>query len=158
MNIPVIINGEKYMLQEDPDEKLIEVLRKQNLFSVKLGCAEGICGSCTVLLNGKPVPACKLPVALAMNQEIITLEHFSKTPEYAVITKGFAKAGIKLCGYCNAGKFFAAASILSNKQKPTRSSVREQVKHLSPCCTDIDTLINGIIYAAEIQSHSTKEV
>ncbi len=157
MNIPVIINGDKYMLQANPDEMLIDVLRKHNLYSVKLGCAEGVCGSCTVLLNGKPIPACKLPIALAMNQEIETLEHFSKTSEYAFISKGFAKAGIKLCGYCNAGKIFAAASILENKQKPTRASVREQIKHLSPCCTDIDTLINGIIYAADLQSHGIKE-
>lgn len=157
MNIPVIINGDKYMLQEAPEEKLINVLRKQKLFSVKLGCAEGVCGACTVLLNGKPVPACTLPVGLTINQEIITLEYFSKTDEYNCIMKGFTKAGIKLCGYCNAGKILAAASILENKQKPTRAAIREQIKHLSPCCTDIDTLINGIIYAADLFNHSTKE-
>ena len=158
MNIPVIINGEKNMLQASPDEKLMNVLRNLNLYTVKPGCTEGICGSCTVLMNKKPVPSCRIPVALAMNQEIETLEYFSKTEEYSSITKGFAKAGIKLCGYCNAGKIFAAFSILQTRQKPTRASVREQVKHLSPCCTDIDTLINGIIYAADLHSKIKKEV
>ena len=57
MNIPMIINGERIMVQANPEEKLIDVLRSMKLFSVKLGCASGICGSCTVLLNGKPVPA-----------------------------------------------------------------------------------------------------
>lgn len=157
MNIPVIINGERIQLQANPDDKLLDVLRKQNLYLVKLGCGKGTCGSCTILFNGKPVPSCKVPVALAMNQEITTLEYYIKTEQYTYIKKGFEKAGIKLCGYCNAGKIFAATSILENRQKPTRASVKEQVKHLSPCCTDIDTLINGIIYAADIQSHSKKE-
>lgn len=157
MNIPIIINGERTIIQASPDEKLIDVLRSLNLFSAKLGCDQGVCGSCTVLLNGKPIPACRIPVALSMNQEITTLEHFSKTEEYAHIIKGFAKAGIKLCGYCNAGKIFAAASILNDRQKPTRASIKEQVKHLSPCCTDIDTLINGIIYAAESKSRTKKD-
>lgn len=158
MNIPVIINGERIQLQANPDDKLLDVLRKQNLYLVKLGCGKGTCGSCTILLNGKPVPSCKVPVALVMNQEITTLEYYSKTEQYTYIKKGFEKAGIKLCGYCNAGKVFAATSILENRKKPTRASVKEQIKHLSPCCTDIDTLINGIIYAADIQSHSKKEV
>lgn len=158
MNIPVIINGDRIMIQAEPDEMLIDVLRGLKFFSVKLGCGEGVCGSCTILLNGKPVPACKIAVALVMNQEIETLEYFQKSEEYNYISKGFAKAGIKLCGYCNSGKIFAAAAILRNKQKPTRSSIKEQVKHLSPCCTDIDTLINGIIYAADIKSHTKKDI
>ncbi len=154
MNIPIIINGDRIMLQAEPDEKLIDVLRSLKFFSVKLGCAEGVCGACTILLNGNPVPACKLAVSLAMNQEIVTLEYFSKSEEYSYIVKGFAKAGIKLCGYCNSGKIFAAAQILKDRQKPSRTEIKKKIQHLSPCCTDIDTLTNGIIYAAEFQANS----
>ncbi len=154
MNIPVIINGERIMIQAEPDEKLIDVLRSLKLLSVKLGCAEGVCGACTVLLNEKPVPACKVSVALVMNQEVETLEYFAKSDEYLYITKGFSKAGIKLCGYCNAGKIFAAAAILKANQKPSRSEIKAQIQHLSPCCTDIDTLTNGIIFASEYKLNS----
>lgn len=149
MNFTVTLNGKKQIIQASPSDSLMLVLRRYNLLSVKLGCGKGSCGSCTVLFNGKPVPSCKIPVALAMNQEIETLEHFSETEAYQDIMKGFSKAGIKLCGYCNAGKIFAAASILTEKTKPTRVSIRERIAHLSPCCTDIDTLINGILYAVE---------
>ena len=134
MNFTVTLNGKKQIIQASPSDSLMLVLRRYNLLSVKLGCGKGSCGSCTVLFNGKPVPSCKIPVALAMNQDIM---------------KGFSNAGIKLCGYCNAGKIFAAASILTEKTKPTRVSIRERIAHLSPCCTDIDTLINGILYAVE---------
>ena len=63
--------------------------------------------------------------------------------------KGFSKAGIKLCGFCDTGKIFAARSILLSPEKPNRNTIHEEVSHLSPCCTDEDTLINGILYAVE---------
>ena len=155
MNFTITLNGKKTIIQAQPSEDLLSVLRKEKLFSVKLGCGAGHCGSCTILYNGKPVPSCKIPVGIAMNQEIETLESFKQTEAYQDILKGFSKAGIKLCGYCNAGKIFADASVLIAKEKPTRTSIREQVEHLSPCCTDIDTLINGILYAVEAYNKRT---
>ena len=118
MNFTITLNGKKTIIQAQPSEDLLSVLRKEKLFSVKLGCGAGHCGSCTILYNGKPVPSCKIPVGIAMNQEIETLESFKQTEAYQDILKGFSKAGIKLCGYCNAGKIFAAASVLIAKEKP----------------------------------------
>lgn len=155
MNIPIILNGERIMIQASADETLLNVLRTQKCLSVKEGCSKGSCGSCTVLLNKKPVPSCKIPIALVINQEIETLEYFYKSEIYTDIIKGFSKAGIKLCGFCNTGKIFAAAYIIGLNEKPTRTSIRENVKHLSPCCTDINTLINGIIYAFDFYSRRT---
>lgn len=152
MNIPMIINNEKILVQSAADASLLSVLRKQRLVQVKRGCELGICGSCTVLMNDKPVPSCKIPVALAMNKEIITLEHFMKDEMYISIMKGFTRAGIKLCGYCNSGKIFAAKAILSTSARPTRAKIAEYTQNLSPCCTDQDTLINGILYAFEIHN------
>ena len=156
MNIPVILNGEKMQLNSSADRTLLSVLRENKLLSAKRGCEKGICGSCTVLLDGKPVPSCKVPVALSMNRRIETLEYFQKTEDYSDIAKGFNRAGIKLCGFCNSGKIFAARSIILSNTKPTRDSIREEVKHLSPCCTDEDTLINGIIYAFDYHIKRTE--
>ena len=64
MKIPVTINGKKIILDENPDEKLLFVLRKQKLISVKIGCEAGKCGFCTVLLNDKPVSSCLIPVGI----------------------------------------------------------------------------------------------
>ncbi len=155
MNFTLTLNGQKTLLQAAPSESLLAVLRRMNLLSVKVGCEAGVCGSCTIMYNGKPVPSCKIPVGITMNQEIETLEHFSKTEAYSDIMKGFQKAGIKLCGYCNSGKIFAAASVLAAKNKPTRASIRALISHLSPCCTDMDTLINGILYAVEAYNKRT---
>lgn len=149
MNISTNINGTDVMLSCNPDSSLLSVLRNNKLYSAKRGCEDGICGSCTVLLDGNPVPSCLVPICLVEKKNVQTLEYFQKTDEYADIIKGFNKAGIKLCGFCNAGKIFAARTILLSNSKPTRKSIQEQVSHLSPCCTDEDTLINGIIYALE---------
>ena len=155
MNFTLTLNDKKTIIQASPSESLMLVLRKLGMLSVKPGCENGICGSCTVLFNGKPVPSCKIPIAITMNQEIETLEHFSQTEAYLDILKGFSKAGIKLCGYCNAGKIFAAASLLTAKNRPTRTSIKKLISHLSPCCTDIDTLINGILYSIDFYNKRT---
>ena len=73
------------------------------------------------------------------------------TKDYEIIMKGFDLANIKLCGYCNAGKIFCAYQILKKNKIPSREQILNQIKTLSPCCTDINTLANGIIYAFEIK-------
>ena len=151
MKIPVTLNGEKIVLEAHSEESLMKVLQKNHCLSVKTGCSHGFCGACTVLMDNLPVPSCKIPIGIAKGTEIITMEYFSKTPEYDSIMEGFTKAGIKLCGYCNAGKIFAALQIIRQSKIPSREEITSQVNHLSPCCTDTETLVNGIIYAIKLK-------
>ena len=155
MKIPVILNEVKIVLEAEPDDRLLAVLRRQNLLSVKCGCSEGHCGACTVLLDGKPVPSCIIPAAVVRDSSIMTLEHFSKTEDYQDIISGFGKAGIHMCGFCNAGKIFSAWSVISTGAKPDRKAITEAVSFLSPCCTDTVTLVNGILYAADFRMKRT---
>lgn len=150
MKIPVLLNGNKVTLEALPDELLMNVLRNSSCHSVKSGCDEGFCGACTVLVNDKNIAACKCPVGLVKDCDITTLDYFSKSEEYEAIMEGFSKAGIQLCGYCNAGKIFSAYQILKMQKKATRTDIIQQVKHLSPCCVDLESLVNGIIYAINI--------
>ena len=156
MKIPVTLNGTKTIFDASPDESLLTVLEKNSITSAKRGCLQGTCGACTVLLNDRPVAACKVAVGLVINSNIMTLDYFSKTEEYSDISEGFSKAGFKLCGYCNAGKFFAAHEILKMNKMPTRNDIAEVVEHLSPCCVDRETLINGILYAAQINDKKSQ--
>lgn len=158
MKIPVTLNKTKIILDEQPDELLCKVLHKNGCTSVKEGCMEGGCGSCTVLINDIPSASCKIPVGLVRDFDIVTLDFFEKSDFYSVIMEGFNKAGIKLCGYCNAGKIFSAYQILKNTKIPTREEIKEQMKHLSSCCTDLETLVNGVIYAMQVQARKLKRV
>lgn len=152
MKIPVTLNEEKTILDVQPDESLLKILQEQGCSSAKSGCKQGLCGSCTILLNDKPVASCKIPAGLIKDAEIVTLEHFSKTDAFKNIMEGFNKAGIKLCGYCNAGKIFSTYQILKMNKKPERKEIAEQVRHLAPCCTDLESLVNGIVYAVDISN------
>lgn len=158
MKIPVLLNGSQTILEAHPEESLMNVLRRNGCPSVKSGCRSGFCGACTILFDGKPVSSCKLPVGIAKNHDIITLEYFVKSQEYQIIMSGFDKAGIKLCGHCNAGKIFSAYQILQLSKILTRQEISDDVKNLSPCCTDLDTLVNGIIYALQISSKRIERI
>ncbi|MCR4734968.1 MAG: 2Fe-2S iron-sulfur cluster binding domain-containing protein [Treponema sp.] len=158
MKIPVTLNGTKTDFEADPDESLMKVLRKYKCMSVKEGCNKGFCGSCTVLLDNNPVASCKVPVGLVKDGDIVTLDYFRKTEECLDILKGFSKAGIKLCGYCDAGKIFTTYEILKMNKMPSRKEITEKVRHLSPCCTDLETLVNGILYAINIRNSNYERI
>ena len=153
MNVPVILNGNKTILEAPADETLMSVLRRIGCASVKCGCGQGTCGSCTVLLNDNPVATCKIPLGIVQNADIVTLEYFERTKEYSIIMKGFELAGIKMCGLCDSGKIFSAYQLVKLNKIPDRDEIYEQVRSLAPCCTDLNTLINGIILAIEIRDH-----
>ena len=150
MKIPVTLNGTKTILDAHADESLMKVLHKNGCISVKSGCSSGFCGSCTILLDDHPAASCKIPAGVVRNSDIVTLDYFTKTEEYSIIMAGFQKAGIKLCGYCTAGKVFSAYQILKSPKMPKREEIADYVKALSPCCTDLETLVNGILYSVQI--------
>ena len=158
MKIPVTLNGTRTILEGNPEDSLMKVLHKNSCLSVKAGCCKGFCGACTILLEDKPVASCKIPLGIIKGDDIVTLDYFSKTEEYGLIMQGFNKAGIKLCGYCNAGKIFSAYQLLNMTKIPNRAEITESVKNLSPCCTDLETLVNGIIYAIQFASKRLKRV
>ncbi|MCQ2582352.1 MAG: 2Fe-2S iron-sulfur cluster-binding protein [Treponema sp.] len=149
MNIPITLNGNKIILDSRPEESLMSVLRKKNCQSVKCGCNGGSCGSCTVLMNDSPVASCRIPVGIIRDNDIVTLDYFAGTKEYTAITQGFELAGIKLCGYCDAGKIFLTYQILKSNKLFTKQEIINQVKGLAPCCTDLNTLCKGIMLAVE---------
>ena len=153
MNVPVVLNGNKTILEAPADETLMSVLRRIGCASVKCGCGQGMCGSCTVLLNDSPVATCKIPLGIIQNADIVTLEYFERTKEYSIIKKGFELAGIKLCGLCDSGKIFSAYQLIKMNKIPSKDEIREQVRSLAPCCTDLNTLIKGIIIALDIRDN-----
>lgn len=155
MKINLTINEQEFSLNENPGEKLLGILRKQNFLSAKCGCENSSCGACAVLLDGKCVLSCAIPIGILNGAKIVTLEFFSKQTQYQEIMAGFEKAGVSLCGYCNAGKIFAAYEIIITFSNPTREQIFERIRSLKDCCVEYDTLINGIIYASQI--HFEKE-
>ena len=155
MRFDLTLNDEKITIEAEPETKLLDLLRNRKLLSVKQGCDKANCGSCAVLLDGEPVFSCLIPCGILRNSNIVTLEHFTKQAAYQEIMKGFEKAGVSLCGWCNPGKIFAAYSVIKKYSNPTREQAAKAILDLRECCVERDTLINGIIYASQI--HFEKE-
>jgi len=158
-----LVDEESLQVEESPNESLQHVLRRNGFTSIKLGCEEGRCGNCMVLLNDHAVPSCKIPVGLTKVKKIksddgkkitsiVTLDYFKKLSgrEYECIMDGFDDAGISLCGYCDAGKIFIAYDLIKHNKSLSKEMVLNAVQDLNPCCTDSETLVEGILRAFEI--------
>jgi carbon-monoxide dehydrogenase small subunit len=152
MKMQLTINEEQVLFDVDPEMKLLSFLRSRGLMSAKQGCGEGHCGACTVLLDDEAVPSCLVPMAAVWNSSIVTLEHFSKTPEYGDILQGFAQTGVRFCGFCDAGKIFAAYQLLKNRgERPERSGIIKTMEAFSCHCMDSGRITNGILIAANLR-------
>jgi len=107
------VNGRGEQLAIDPRLSLLDVLRESlDLTSVKRGCDEGTCGSCTVLLDGKRVPACLIPAALCHDQAVTTVEGLAVDGELSAIQTAFVRHQATDCGFCTPGQVVAAQAIL----------------------------------------------
>jgi carbon-monoxide dehydrogenase small subunit len=148
MKIPLTLNGVAITINADPDTKLLEALRKENCVDVKCGCGLGLCGACAVLVNLSPVPACVVPVVAVRNCRIVTLEHYKTFPLYEDIQNGFKQAGVKLCGFCDAGKIFAAHDLITRSEHLSREQVEAALSSLGCRCVEENLLVNAVLYAA----------
>ncbi len=147
MKIPVLLNSEKMILDAKPTESLRDVLRRIGLLSVKEGCGKGRCGSCTVLLDDKPVPSCLIPVGILRNATIETLEFFILTKDAEDIISGFKQAGVNMCGFCNSARIFSTYALLKKVYRPSNEDLEKLADSVSCNCTDRKTFMNGVMYA-----------
>lgn len=151
MLITLNINHKSVKTECRPDEPLSAVLRRLGFLSVKCGCSKGLCGACTVLLQGRTVPSCLIPASSVRDTEVVTLEYFVQTEDYPDIASAFHKAGIELCGFCDSGRIFAAHEIIESGSPREKHTIMERLRTFSCLCTEDDPLIYAITLAAEIR-------
>lgn len=143
------LNGENKSLKTDPNRRLLDVIREDfNLTGPKEGCGEGECGACAVLMNGKIVNSCSVPLANAADQDIMTIEGFSKSKAYEVIKKAFADQGGVQCGYCTPGMIIATQSLLSENPHPSDEEIKIGLSGNLCRCTGYHLIIQAIKQAA----------
>ena len=148
--IKFTLNHKKVEIELDPSLRLIDVLRNHfNLKATKEGCGEGSCGACVVLMDGKGVNSCLLPIANVNDHEILTLEEFKKTPQFKVLEMCFADEGGSQCGFCTPGMIFASQSLLASNPHPTEEDVREALSGNLCRCTGYQAIINAVLRASK---------
>jgi isoquinoline 1-oxidoreductase subunit alpha len=127
--IKLKVNGAARQFDGDPEMPLLWFLRDElNLKGTKFGCGMGLCGACTVHLNGKPVRACSTPVSTAADATITTIEGISTNGSHPVQV-AWEQLDVPQCGYCQAGQMMSACALLAKTPKPTDA--------------EIDTAMNG---------------
>lgn len=153
--IPIIlsVNGEEYELQVIPTETLADVLReKLGLTGTKIMCNEGECGSCTVLMDGKPVLSCLLLAVECEGKDILTIEGLADpaTGELHPIQRTFVERSGMQCGVCTPGMILTAKALLDDNSKPTEDEVREALAGNLCRCGNYKRITECVLAAAEM--------
>jgi aerobic-type carbon monoxide dehydrogenase small subunit (CoxS/CutS family) len=120
------LNGKPVSLEVDGDRELLWVLRTDlGLTGTKFGCGEGICGSCTVLIDKEAMPSCQIRVKDVAGAEVTTIEGLEKDGDLHPLQKAFVEHDALQCGFCTPGMIMKAHGILAENPKPSRAEIVE---------------------------------
>jgi len=118
------VNGQVHQVAAHPADRLLDVLRGPlGLTGAKEGCGTGQCGSCTVLLDGRPVASCMVFVADAVGCEITTIEGLASDGQLHPLQQAFVEHGAVQCGFCTPGMILAAKALLDRNPRPTDDEI-----------------------------------
>ena len=151
MAFTLTVNGRQHSLDVEPDTPLLWVLRDElGLKGTKFGCGAGLCGACTVHLNGQPARSCSTPVEMAEGAEITTIEGLSADGELHPLQKAWVEQGVPQCGYCQSGQMMNAAAFLASNPSPTDNEIIEAQQGNICRCITYNRIKTAIRRASEI--------
>lgn len=146
----LIINGQKHELQIDSGKNLLEVLRDDlHLTGTKYGCGEGQCGSCTILLEGRPVRACITRADNAAGREIITVEGLEQDGQLHPLQEAFLEEDAFQCAYCTSGMIMSGVALLNKNPEPSRRQIINAMQGNICRCGTYSKIITAITQAAQ---------
>ena len=133
MNLTV--NGSVRAVDAKPDTPLLYVLRNDlGLVGSRFGCGSGQCGACFVLVDGRPMASCDLPVSFVVDKKVTTVEGLGANGELHPVQKALIAGQAAQCGYCMSGIAVSAAALLASNKTPDEKQIREALdKHLCRC-------------------------
>ncbi|HAA47282.1 MAG TPA: ferredoxin [Synergistaceae bacterium] len=147
--INVILNGKPVTLEVEPRTTLLRALREFGITSVKRGCEEGECGTCTVLLDGKLQKSCMVLAVEAEGKKIVTSEGLlGPDGELHPVQKAFVEEGAIQCGFCTPGMVLAAVDLLNRHPDPTDDQIKEGLSGNLCRCTGYVSIIRAVHKAA----------
>jgi carbon-monoxide dehydrogenase small subunit len=148
-HIGLLVNGERIEAAIAPHKTLLEVLREDlGLTGTKHGCELGECGTCTVLIDGRPQLSCLVLGIECEGRPIVTVEGLADGPQPHPLQMTFAELGAAQCGYCTPGILCAAAELLERRPEPSRDEIREALSGNLCRCTGYLKIYEAIELAA----------
>ncbi len=149
IDITLRVNGTAYPLSVEPTETLVNVLRDRlGMTGTHKDCCMGICGACTVLLNGQPVSSCLLLAPQVDGEAITTIESLERDGALSPLQEAFLRYGAVQCGYCTPGFLMTATALLEENPKPARDEIIDALKGNLCRCTGYKKIIEAIEFVA----------
>ncbi len=159
MSVQLKVNGQLHDIEAEPRTTLLDVLRDGLLLTGShAGCEHGICGACTVLLDGEPVRSCLMFAVQADGFEITTIEGIATAPgELSIIQDAFCEMHGMQCGFCTPGMVLTAHALLKGNSRPSREQIVSAISANICRCTGYGQIIEAIQLAADRLAGSNAE-
>ena len=150
------INGKRQQVDVEPDTPLLWALRDSlGLVGAKYGCGAGMCGACTVHVDGVPTRSCLMPVSSLTTQKITTIEGLDKQHQHP-LQQAWQELDVPQCGYCQSGQIMTACALLKQHPKPSDAQIDEAMAGNLCRCATYTRIRAGIHRAAEIANGKGK--
>ena len=148
MTIALRVNGNQRSVEAHPMERLLDVLREQlRLTGTKEGCGEGECGACSVMIDGRIVNSCLVPVAQVAGAAIQTIEGIATEDQLHAVQQAFIECGGAQCGICTPGMVLAAVDLLKRNPNPSEAEIRNGLAGNLCRCTGYIKIFESVVRA-----------
>jgi len=146
------VNGDERTVETDEERPLLEVLREDlELTGTKYGCGEGQCGACAVLLEGKRVNACRIPVSRADGKTVVTIEGIANGDALHPVQQAFLDEKAIQCGFCTAGMIVSAVELLERRPNPTDAEIIAGMNRNICRCCGYSSIVRAVRRAVELK-------
>lgn len=143
------LNGAAVSVDSDPDQTLLDLLRgRLGITSPHFGCGAGECGACHVMVDGRAVASCDMPMWSVANKDIVTLEGLGTAEQPHPLQRAFITEQAMQCGYCVSGILISAAALLKHKSSPTEAEVRAALDRNLCRCGSHNRMVRAVLRAA----------
>jgi len=149
MKLALILNGRPCATDVPDHWTVLDLLRDGlSLMGTKYGCGEGVCGTCTVLADGRPIRACLVLAAHVRGRALVTVEGLERDGRLDPLQTAFAEHGAAQCGFCTPGMLLTAKALLGENPAPTVDEVREALAGNLCRCTGYTKIVEAVLAAA----------
>jgi len=156
LDFELTVNGQRYPVRAEPRKLLSDVLREDcRLTGTHVGCEHGVCGACTVLVDGKPSRACLIYAVQMQGHEVTTIEAVAKDGKLSPLQQALHEVHGLQCGFCTAGIVMTFEAYLKENPRPSEAEVREVLSGNLCRCTGYHNIVKAIIRVADEGSDAT---
>jgi carbon-monoxide dehydrogenase small subunit len=159
MNVELTVNGERKQLNVEPRKTLADALREDlGLTGTHLGCEHGVCGACTVVVNGEAIRSCLMFAVQARGAEVLTIESLERNGQLHPVQQAFRDSHAFQCGFCTPGFVMSTVAFLAESAAPSEAEIREALSGNICRCTGYQSIVAGVQLAAERLAGATTPV